>query len=206
VDQPSTGPPVELDVIRRQARKAWSWFEETVSDVTAEQANWWPPGTANSIGTTYLHVVINTDVEINRLIFRREPLIETRWGGDVGQGVPYDPEEFDAWTRHVAVDWEVLRQYGLAVHDQFLGSLDDLTDAHLSMPVDMTRSGLGMWEGRDLYELHGSNHPHIHGGEIASLKGLQGGIGWAESDAFRRPSPFRTSTNPVGAGNASGVW
>ena len=28
------------------------------------------------------------------------------------------------------------------------------------------------------------DHPHIHGGEIAGLKGLQGGIGWAESDEF----------------------
>ena len=190
--EPTTGTATEVDVLRRQARKAWNWFEETVADVSAEQANWWPPGTANSIGTTYLHVVINTDVEISRLIFSRDPLAESRWGGDVGQGLPYDPERFDTWTRHVAVDWEMLRQYGRAVHAQFLGSLDDLTDFHLNMPVDMTRSGLGMWEGRDLYELHGSNHPHIHGGEIACLKGLQGGIGWAESDAFRAPSPFKT--------------
>jgi hypothetical protein len=185
----------ELDVLRRQARQAWSWFEETVSDVRAEQANRWPPGSANSIGTTYLHVVINTDVEINRLIFHREPLVESRWDGDIGQGAPYDRERFDHWVRDVAVDWELLREYGRAVHKAFLESLDELTDAHLDMPVDMTRSGLGMWEGRDLYELHGSNHPHIHGGEIACLKGLQGGTGWAESDAFRAPQPFTTSTS-----------
>ena len=111
--EPTFGTATGLDVLRRQARKAWTWLKETVGDVSAEQANWWPPGTANSIGTTYLHVVINTDVEINRvLIFSREPLVETRWGGDVGQGVSYDPKGFDAWTRHVAVDWEVLRQYG----------------------------------------------------------------------------------------------
>jgi hypothetical protein len=53
------------------------------------------------------------------------------------------------------------------------------------MPVDMTRAGLGVWEGRDLLDLHGVNHPYIHGGEIACLKGLQGGAGWQESDAFR---------------------
>ena len=28
-------------------------------------------------------------------------------------------------------------------------------------------------------------HPRIHGGEIACLKGLQGGTGWPESDLFR---------------------
>ena len=176
---------MEVEVLRRQSKKAWAWFEETVSDVTAAQANWWPPGTANSIGTTYLHVVINTDVEINRLIHQRVPLVESRWGGDVGQGVPYDPERFDRWVRHVSVEWERLREYGRAVHASFVDSLDDLTDHQLDMPVDMTRSGLGIWQGRDLYELHGHGHPRIHGGEIAVLKGLQGAIGWAESDAFR---------------------
>jgi hypothetical protein len=172
-------------VLRRQARKTWSWFEETVGDVTVEQANWWPPGTANSIGTTYLHVVINTDVEINRFIFRRPPLVESEWAGDVGQGVSYEPERFDRWVRHVAVDWNRLRAYGAEVHAAFISSLDELTDEHLTMPVDMSRSGLGTWQGRDLLELHGSDHPRIHGGEIACLKGIQGGVGWAESDAFR---------------------
>ena len=38
------------------------------------------------------------------------------------------------------------------------------------MPVDMTRAGLGMWQGRDLFELHGFEHPQMHGGEIAVLK------------------------------------
>jgi hypothetical protein len=126
VAEPSTGPVSELDVLRRQARKTWNWLEETVSDVSAERANWWPPGTANSIGTIYLHVVINTDVEINRLIFDREPLVESRWGGDIGQGVPYVRERFDRWVRHVAVDWERLREYGRAVHEAFLASLDEL--------------------------------------------------------------------------------
>ena len=42
------GTATEVDVLRRQARKAWNWFEETVADVTAEEANWWPPGNANS--------------------------------------------------------------------------------------------------------------------------------------------------------------
>ena len=149
-------------------------------------ANWWPPGTANSIGATYLHVVINTDVEINRLLVGTTPLIEASWHGAVGQNVPYDPERFDRWDRHVAVDWETLRAYGRAVHVAFVESLQSLTrPEHLDQPVDMTHAGLGMWEGRDLLELHGSKHVHMHGGEIACLKGVQGGVGWHESEAFR---------------------
>jgi hypothetical protein len=48
----------------------------------------------------------------------------------------------------------------------------------------MRRFGLGVWDGRDLLELHGIDHPRIHGGEIACLKGLQGRVGWTESEAF----------------------
>lgn len=177
-------PTTEVDTLRRQATKSWTWFEETVGDVTPEQANWWPPGTANSIGATYLHVVINTDVEINRLIHRREPLVESEWAGNVGQGVEYDPDRFDRWVRHAPVEWDVLREYGRAVHSALVDSLAEMTQEQLDMSVDMTRAGLGMWQGRDLFELHGYAHPHIHGGEIAVLKGLQGS-GWAESDAFR---------------------
>jgi hypothetical protein len=180
----SSRSPSELDVLRRQARTTWDWFEATVGDVTGEQANWWPPGTANSIGATYLHVVINTDVEINRLIFSRPPLVEAARAGDVGQGVPYDPDRFDRWVRHAPVDWDRLREYGRRVHAAFVDSLEELGERHLEMPVDMTRVGLGVWEGRDLVELHGVDHPRIHGGEIACLKGLQGGVGWTESEAF----------------------
>lgn len=42
-----------------------------------------------------------------------------------------------------------------------------------------------MWQGRDLIELHGVDHPLQHGAEIAVLKGLQGAVGHVESDAFR---------------------
>jgi hypothetical protein len=175
----------EVEFVVWRSKRAWDWLEETVADVTSAQANWWPPGTANSIGATYLHIVINTDVEINRLILDRPPLVEAQWHGDVGQGGPYEPERFDRRVRHRDVDWAVLRAYGRAVHAAFALTLDDLTPDQLDQPVDMTRAGLGMWPGRELYCLHGFEHVRIHGGEIACLKGMQGGVGWAESDAFR---------------------
>ena len=65
-----------LDFLRGQVRAAWDWLETTVSDVTDEQANLWPPGTANSIGASYVHMVINPDVEINRLLYGQVPIIE----------------------------------------------------------------------------------------------------------------------------------
>jgi hypothetical protein len=59
-----------------------------------------------------------------------------------------------------------------------VGSLHSLTEQDLARPVDMTRAGLGMWTGWDLYALHGWRHVYLHGGEIACLKGLQGAKGY----------------------------
>jgi hypothetical protein len=42
----------------------------------------------------------------------------------------------------------------------------------------MSVHGLGVWKGLDIYNLHGIDHPRLHGGEIACLKGLQGAKGW----------------------------
>ena len=49
----------------------------------------------------------------------------------------------------------------------------------------MTRADLGMWQGRDLLELHGFAHvPNARRRRIAVLKGLQGGVGHFETDKF----------------------
>jgi hypothetical protein len=85
--------------------------------------------------------VIKADVENNRLIHRRVPLVE-QWDGAVGQPHPYDPERFDRWVRHGPVDWEVLRRYGRAVQMSILGTVDRLTEAQLDMRVNMNRAGL----------------------------------------------------------------
>jgi hypothetical protein len=174
-----------LEFLRDQVRTAWDWLETLVSDVTQEQANWWPSGVANSIGANYLHVVINPDVEINRLMYGHTPIVEALWHGDVGQGVTYDPDRYDDWVRGTNVDWARLHEYGQTVHAWLLGSLDQLTEDDLDRSVDMTRSGLGTWKGRDLYAVVGLTHVYMHGGEIACLKGLRGARGYLGGvDAF----------------------
>ena len=101
---------------RSESRGRGEWFEATVDPISASEANWWPPGTANSIEATYLHVVINADVEVSRLVLDREPLVEGSWAGEVGQPGTYDPERFDRGVRHADVDWTRLRDYGREVH------------------------------------------------------------------------------------------
>jgi hypothetical protein len=42
----------------------------------------------------------------------------------------------------------------------------------------MSAHDLGEWNGLEIYLVHGINHPRLHGGEIACLKGMQGAPAW----------------------------
>jgi hypothetical protein len=172
-----------LDVIRHVTKRAWDWLEYTVvRDITEEQANWRPPGTANTIGATYAHTIVCADEDINRVMYGRPTLLESRWNGQAGLGKEYRFGEWNAFDPKVGVEWGTLRQYARDVHAWLLESVGSLTEADLQMPVDMSRSpggsSLGQWKGIDVYFLHGTGHIYIHGGEIACLKGMQGQRGY----------------------------
>ena len=154
-------PWSEADLIRRRSNKAWDWLEDTVTDVSAEQAKWWPPGTANSIGSTYLHVVINTDVEINRLLTGREPLIEPQWVETWGKAYAATPSGL---TVGFATATAIGRRRGTTGVRCTLASSDRSTSSpwiNCAKPVDMTPVGLGTWPGRDVYHLHGIEHVYF---------------------------------------------
>ncbi len=170
-----------VDVIRDEIKSAWAWLEFTVHDVTQEQAVWQPPGTANSIGVAYAHLVICADVGFNSQFDGGQPVISRDFHGQVGLSemntVFGDMHE---WGRRVQIDWDALHAYGRAVERSVLDYADRLSPSDLTRPVDMRPRGLGMWDGLEAYKLHGFGHVKIHGGEIACLKGLQGSTGWPD--------------------------
>jgi hypothetical protein len=163
-----------VDVIRYDAHRAYTWLENIVSDVTADVARWRPPGTANSIASSYAHIMIWTDVDVTRHFHGREPLIAGAWGQRLGRSES-DPDEF---ARDREFDWAVLREYGRTVQGEFLRLVDNLTSADLGREFQMMPAELGTWKGIDVYLLHGYQHVYMHGGEIACIKGLQGQQGY----------------------------
>lgn len=76
------------------------------------------------------------------------------------------------------MDWSAFTDYVAAVRSCVDGMLEQLTDDGLAKEVDMSHWGLGSWSGLEIYLLHGLDHPKLHGGEIACLKGLQGATAW----------------------------
>jgi hypothetical protein len=167
-----------IDLLRWQTRETSAWLEMTLADVTQEQANWRPPGVANSIGSTYAHLVITADAGFHSQLHGGMPIMATRFKGEVGLSeMPHAAGGWHDWST-LRVDWDALRTYGRAVSERIDDYLAGLTPDELEMRVDMTAHGLGIWKGLDIYNLHGISHPRIHGGEIACLKGLQGASGW----------------------------
>ena len=170
-----------LDEFRTQAHYAFDWLEAIVEDVTSEQALWQPPGRANTIASTYAHIVRNIDEDFNQRLFRRPMLNEGPWLGKTGliAGV-------DDWEQS-HIDWPALHAYGLAMTSFLYETLDAMTYADLERVADLSTPDIEVWHGIDIVRLTVGNHVRLHGGEIACLKGLQGAKGYRSGQDTNRP-------------------
>ncbi len=160
-----------LDEFRHEARASTGWLESIVRDVTAEQAAWRPPGQANTIASTYAHIVRNFDEDINEHFFERPLLSDGPWRGRTGLPASGPVE----WEPGVVIDWPALHEYGRAMSAFMVAWVDALTEADLERNVVMgTTANLLSWRGIEVVRLTAGRHVWMHGGEIACLKGLQG--------------------------------
>jgi hypothetical protein len=183
-----------LELLRYQTRQCHAWLAMTVGDITQEQANWKPPGVANSIGAVYAHLAITADFDVNSRFYGEMPLVAREYRGAVGLSEMHTGGfDWHDWAAHLTVDWPALHAYGKAVWRSIDARLDTLTEEELRQTVDMRPSGehLGVWPALELYNLHGISHPYLHGGEIACLKGMQGAPGWQHgwNSGVPRPLP-----------------
>jgi hypothetical protein len=171
----------QLDELRSEARASSEWLASIVSDISDEQANWRPPGRANTIAATYAHIVRNQDEDMNRGLLRRAMLSEGVWRGKTG--CPPSGE----WETGAQFDWAALRQYGLAVGGFVVTAVDALTAEDLETIADLSTPDRAIWYGIDVVRLTVGRHVWMHGGEIACLKGLQGAKGYLMGLDTNRP-------------------
>jgi hypothetical protein len=162
-----------LDEFRLQARLSFEWLEAIVSDVSAEQALWQPPGRANTIAASYAHIVRNIDEDVNQRLYRRPRLNEGPWLGRTG----LLPDRSD-WEQGASIDWTALREYGRAMSAFIVDAVDGMTDDDLQRAADLSTPDNPAWRGVDIIRLTVSMHVRLHGGEIACLKGIQGAKGY----------------------------
>jgi hypothetical protein len=174
-------------LLQDQLRQAHQFLNGTVADITDEQAQWQPDGCANPLGATYAHVLFGEDAFV-AMLSGGQPLFAYGWQGRTGVSeppplaapgsVPPVADEWQEWGRDVHVDMGTLRAYGQAVQqvaDTYLGSL---RSGDLDRSIDLSAAGFGEQSLAWLLSAGLIGHVLSHWGEIACLKGLQGGRGF----------------------------
>ena len=167
-----------VTLLRRQISTAHEWLEGTMADVTAEQADWAPPGIATPLGACYAHAVFSEDMIINGMLRGDTPLFKGEWAGKTGQSVQHpdsDWTQYAAWQRDVRLDLPAARAYAQAVYAATDAYLAGLTPEDLDRQVDLfgMSQSLGAALGNFVV-----GHCHDIMGEISCLKGLQGVRGY----------------------------
>src|SRR5438094_8270391 len=107
-----------IEIVRANLADAHWLLEATMEGLGSEHVHWPPPGTANTIGATYAHVIGSEDAFVHGDLLRRPLLGESEWSGRSGISLPIPRRGNDwfAWSRHVRVDLPAARRYAAAVY------------------------------------------------------------------------------------------
>jgi hypothetical protein len=170
-------------MFRERVADARQILEETIADVTQEQAAEIPAGKVMPIGGQYAHVVVAQDMALHGLLLGAAPLAATTWAGKTGfsEAPPMGPgSPLDEWSRRVTLDFAALRDYAAAVYDACDRHFAAMTDEDYNRPVDLSAFGFGEPPASLLLVNGWINNPLMHAGEISCLKGLQGAKGYAQ--------------------------
>lgn len=154
------------------------WYQGTIADVTADQANEVPAGVAHPIGELAAHILHSEDGMIN-MVVRGQQMIWERDGWAAKLGIPVLMMQDAATARSVRCDPQQLQEYAQTVYASTDSFLDSLTPEDLdTKEVDMTEDGFGIMKLGDFLTqaLLGNNYAHT--GEISALKGILGKKGY----------------------------
>jgi hypothetical protein len=156
-------------------QKQYTWvkkqFDGVMQDTTEEQINWTPPGTANSIGVTLLHVAGTLDNAFQGTLQGKPSVWDSGvWGKKLGlSGLPGRVHGWDeAKSSHLASG--PLMEYVNSVFNQVNTCVSGLTPPELDRVVTLYGADRPV---SDLLIMQAS-HALMHTGEIAALKGMQG--------------------------------
>jgi hypothetical protein len=170
----------EVSLLRDQLKQAHEFLKMTTADLTVDQANWAPPGEANPIGATLLHIYGGEDFFV-AMIAQSQPL----GAGGRSFGVTEPPEAgfvpgtWHDWARRTKVEsLEMLHAYGAEVFAATDKWLSSLTDNDISREINFSQFGFGKQPLSWVISNGVLGHRMSHWGEISCLKGLQGGKGF----------------------------
>jgi hypothetical protein len=160
-----------VEFIQKQFTSVWRQYDGVMQETTEEQINWAPPGTANSIGVTLVHMISGLDNNFQTILQDKPKLWESEgWGEKLALSGP--PGRVHGWdevkSKHLAL--EPILGYAAAVRAAVDACLPLLTAAELDRMVTLYNSE------RPVADMLVMQISHLlgHTGEIAALKGMQG--------------------------------
>ena len=160
-----------IGLLRREFALMRHHVTGIIQGLTKDDLLWAPPGVANPIGTTLLHVLIGEDRLIQSALQGKPSLWEAgRWYEQIG--IISLPVRGHDW---IGVDLALLHApalfaYAQAVEQATATYLHLLNDTHLEEQVEVYGQAQSRAEALFSIIIHNMSHA----GEIAALKGLQG--------------------------------
>ena len=155
---------LQMAAVRKQV-------EGVLNGMTEEQFNWSPPGTSNSISSTYIHMLASEDRAI-QVSLQGKPRIWDAAGWAEKLGLQETPGVANNWepTRGKSLTLASLTEYERAVHAASETYLAQLTSQELDRKITVNgreRLAADVISGTGV-------HLMLHAGEIAALKGVMG--------------------------------
>jgi len=149
-----------VDLLQFSLGAAFDILSLVTADLTQEQADWRPPGTANTIGSIYLHILTYVDHFVRNYGIEGKPQPET---------VESRPAEL--WMQDVQADLADLHGCAGQVLSTAQNWLSSLTPKDLERRTRTTAGEMNEGQAIEAFIIW---HINAHCGEISALKGCQG--------------------------------
>jgi len=149
-----------VELLQFSLGAAFDILSRVTADLTQEQADWRPPGIANTIGSIYSHILTYVDYYVRNYYIEGKP-----------QPVTVESRPAELWMQDVQVDLSELHQFASEVESTVQDWLSSLTPVDLERRGDTTGGELSLAQGLELFVIW---HINAHCGEISALKGCQG--------------------------------
>ena len=161
-----------IEFIQHMVAGGHRQVDAAMKDMTADQFNWVPTGTANPISATYVHCLNSEDFFVQALLQGKPRLWEENCCAEK-TGIMKTPGYGGGWEefKQMHVDSGSLLEYQQAVWAATEAYLEKLAPEDLERMVKFAGGDRSVG---DMLILSAS-HTLGHAGEIAALKGLQGG-------------------------------
>jgi hypothetical protein len=145
--------------------------EGVLNLITDEQFNWSPPGTGNSVSSTFMHMLASEDRAI-QVTLQGKPRIWETEGWAVKIGLPETPGVANNWepVKGMSLNLATLLEYQQSVRAATEAYLAHLNVEELDRKITVNgreRLAADIISGTVL-------HIMLHAGEIAATKGMMG--------------------------------